>query len=392
MFDTLFIATSGLMSHAKGLRTVGNNLANVNTPGFKAAQQQFGALFGQGAQQGGQGQGVGVQAAGTQVMFKAGTEQGTGNALDLSINGNGMFAVKRDGKVLYTRDGGFQFNGEDILVNAAGDHVQALDGSGALVDVKLGDLYRNAPKATTSVKFLGNLSTVIATPPVDATVNGVTLYDSKGVSHTVNLSFKDGGTVNGSNTFTVTIKDGVANGATLGTGTIVFDAGAPQAGKDKITFDYKSTGVSAFKVELDFSKAGAAGSPTTLQANQQDGYAPGVRTDQSFDKDGLLTVTYSNGQKVKGPRLALADFAQGQDLEQMGGSMFALRAGGSVRYGFAATESFGTLAAGRREGSNVDMAEEFGNLILMQRGYQASSHVISTANDMIQQLFDMKGR
>lgn len=389
MFDTLFIATSGLMSHAKGLRTVGNNLANVNTPGFKAAQQQFGALFDQGASQGGHG--VGVQAAGTQLMFKAGTEQGTGNALDLSINGNGMFAVKRDGKVLYTRDGGFQFNAEDILVNAAGDRVQALDGSGALTDIKLGDLYRSAAKATSSVKFVGNLTTVIATPPVDATVNGVTVYDAKGISHTVNLSFKDGGTVNGSNTYTVTIKDGVANGATLGAGTIVFDAGAPQAGKDKISFDYKSAGVADFKVELDFSKAGASNTATSLQASSQDGYGPGVRTDQSFGSDGVLTVTYSNGQKVKGPRLVLADFAQGQDLEQMAGSMFALRAGGNVRYGFAATESFGTLAAGRREGSNVDMAEEFGNLILMQRGYQASSHVISTANDMIQQLFDMKG-
>lgn len=378
------------MSHAKGLRTVGNNLANVNTPGFKAAQQQFGALFEQGANQ--TGQGAGVQAAGTQLLFKAGTEQGTGNALDLSINGNGMFAVKRDGKVLYTRDGGFQFNGEDILVNSAGDHVQALDGSGVLADISLGNLQRNAAKVTSSVKLAGNLTTVVATPPVDATLNGVTIFDAKGISHTVNLSFKDGGTVNGSNTYTVTIKDGVTNGATLATGTVVFDAGAPQAGKDKITFDYKSEGVAEFKVELDFSKTGAATSPTSLQVSSQDGYRPGTRTDQSFDSDGVLTVTYSNGQKVKGPRLVLADFSQGQDLEQMSGSMFSLRAGGKVHYGFAATESFGTLATGRREGSNVDMAEEFGNLILMQRGYQASSHVISTANDMIQQLFDMKGR
>lgn len=389
MLDTLFIATSGLMSHAKGLRTVGNNLANVNSPGFKAAQQQFGALFDQGSQ--GAGHGTGVQAAGTQVMFKAGTEQGTGNPLDLAINGNGMFTVKRDDKVLYTRDGGFQFNASDILVNSAGDRVQALDANGNLVDIKLGDMYRSAPKITTSAKFIGNLTTVIATPPVDAALNGVTIYDEAGVSHTVNLSFKDGGNVNGSNTYTVTIKDGVANGATLGTGTLVFAAGAPQAGKDKISFEYKSTGVNPFKVELDFSKVGALPSTTTLQSNGQDGYAPGVRTDQTIGNDGVLTVAYSNGQKVKGPRLALADFAQGQDLQQMAGSVFSLRTGGHVRYGFAASESFGTLAAGRREGSNVDMAEEFGNLILMQRGYQASSHVISTANDMIQQLFDMKG-
>ncbi len=89
--------------------------------------------------------------------------------------------------------------------------------------------------------------------------------------------------------------------------------------------------------------------------------------------------------------MALADFLTEAALVDAGASSFRKSAEAGVHYGYAGTDSFGRLAAGRREGSNVDLAEEFGNLILMQRGYQASSHVISTANDMIQQLFDMKG-
>jgi flagellar hook protein FlgE len=123
----------------------------------------------------------------------------------------------------------------------------------------------------------------------------------------------------------------------------------------------------------------------------QDGYAAGVRTDQSIDSDGTIKLYYSNGQTADGPRLALANFRSASELEEQSGSAFALKQGGEVEYGHAGDATFGTLRAGHLEGSNVDLAEEFGNLILMQRGYQASSHVISTANDMIQQLFDMKG-
>ena len=101
---------------------------------------------------------------------------------------------------------------------------------------------------------------------------------------------------------------------------------------------------------------------------------------------------YSNNQTGKGVRLALAQFVTEGDLQEVSGGVFEKHSGAPVRYGYAGAESFGTLSLGHREGSNVDLAEEFGNLILMQRGYQASSHVISTANDMIQQLFDMKGR
>jgi flagellar hook protein FlgE len=396
MFDIIQIGTSGLMAHAKGLKVVGNNLANVNTPGYKSSQLQFGALFEQGG--GGQyaprndvGAGGGVQATGTKLSFRVGVDQNTGNPLDLSISGNGLFVVKRGEQFLYTRSGDFHFDADNVLVNSAGDKVQALEGGGKLVDVTLDSLNQSKPHATEVVKLSGNLTSTVAVPPVDASVNAVTIYDPDGGTHNVNLSFKD----TGGGKFTVTVTDAAAAaGATpLGTGTLSFAGGFPEEGKDTVSFTYVAAGAPSFAVKLDFSKnVTTLPTSTTLAMTSQDGYAPGVLVDQAIDTDGTVTVRYSNNQTAKGVRLALAAFGTEDDLSEVAGGMFEKRSDAPVRYGYAGAESFGTLAPGHREGSNVDLAEEFGNLILMQRGYQASSHLISTANEMIQQLFDMKGR
>jgi flagellar hook protein FlgE len=390
MFDTLLIGTSGLLANAQGLKIVSNNLTNVNTPGYKGSQLQFSDLFEQGGN-GGQNRGsvgIGVETLGAALNFKPGTDQTTGNAMDQNINGNGMFTIARDGELFYTRAGDFQFNSDNVLTNSAGDHVQALDAGGGLSDVSLAGLERSLPKATSKVVVTGNLTTAVADPVVNAKLNAVTVIDPEGGSHTVNLLFKSTG--NGG--FDVTITDGVVDGAQLGTGTLKFSGGAPVAGSSKITFKYSNSTVPAFDVALDFTEhANALPTATTLAVLSQDGHVAGVRTDQTIDADGTITVRYSNGQTVKGPRLALAQFGSTDDLVAVGGAAFSKSDGGQVVYGYANSESFGTLLAGHREGSNVDLAEEFSNLILMQRGYQASSHVISTANDMIQELFDMKG-
>jgi flagellar hook protein FlgE len=395
MFDTIFIGTSGLLNHAKGLRVVGNNLANVNTPGFKSSHLQFANVFDQNAGASHQFDrsgnlaltGSGLASLGSQLNFRAGLEQGTGNPLDMAISGNGFFAVKRGDALLYTRSGDFGFNDTGVLVNSAGDRVQGLDARGQLADITLVDLGRSAARATGTVRLSGELASTIATPPLDASVSGVTVLDANGVNQPLTLSFHN----NGGGAYTVTVKD--AANATVASGDIQFSGGVAVAGKAALTFSYAPAGMAAFDVTLDFSAlVNLPSSAVPIRVQSHDGYASGVKTDQSIGSDGLLAVQYSNGQTATGARLALADFVTEASLEEAGGSSFLMRDGASVHYGYAGTDSFGKLAAGRREGSNVDLAEEFGNLILMQRGYQASSHVISTANDMIQQLFDMKGR
>jgi len=388
MFDTIFIGTSGLLTHAKGLRVVGNNLANVNTPGFKSSQLQFADLVDQGGGSHGDstGTGGGLASLGSQVSFQAGLDQTTGDPLNLDINGNGFFTVKRDDQILYTRAGDFSFNSKGILVNTSGDHVQALDGGGRLVDVTIDNLARSLPKATSTVQFAGNLTSTVASPPVNATVSAISVLDTGGTDHPINLSFKD----NGGGDYTVTVTD--AAGATVTTGDLKFSGGFPVVGSSIISFAYAPAGLTSFTVQLDFSQnVTQLTGNSTLGVSSQNGFVAGVKTDQTIDTQGNVILHYSNGQTAKGPRLAMANFKSDADLEQAAGSTFMKAAIGQVQYGYAQDDSFGTLVAGHLEGSNVDLANEFGNLILMQRGYQASSHVISTANDMIQELFDMKG-
>jgi flagellar hook protein FlgE len=394
MFDTIFIGTSGLLTHAKGLRVVGNNLANVNTPGFKGAQLQFGELFEQGSgapapAAGGNARGLGggVVSLGSRIDFRAGLDQSSGNPLDLAISGNGLYAIRRDGQVLYTRAGDFRFDQQGVLVNSAGDKVLGLEEGGQLAEVSLEKLGRSMPKVTTTVKLRGNLSSTVATPAADFRINGVTVFDAGGVERPLNLKFHN----NGGGDYTLSMTD--AAGTELSAQHLKFVGGFPDPAQEPIVVEIPVAGASPCTVKLDFSEnVTALAEASTLAMASQDGYAAGVRTDSSIGSDGTLTVHYSNGQEAKGPRLALADFDSDSALEQVGGSAFASKHDARVQYGYAGSAGFGKLVSGHREGSNVDLAEEFGNLILMQRGYQASSHVISTANDMIQQLFDMKSR
>ncbi len=389
MFDTLLIGTSGLLSHAKGLKVVGNNLANVNTVGFKSSQLQFAELFEQGGGSRPDGskdvQGQGVADQSTRVMFRTGTDQTTGKALDLAISGNGFFVVKHDEQLLYSRAGQFEFNGDNVLVNARGDKVQGMDGNGKLADIGLADLEHSLPKATSLVKVGGILTNVVTSPPVNAVLNNVSLIAPSGAAVTVNLSFTNAGSGN----YTVKVTDS-ASSTELGTGNVMFANGFAVPGSSAFSFNYKNATVPEFAVQLDFGAVQNNAQSNQLAVVTQDGYNSGVRTDQTIGADGTITVRYSNGQTAKGPRLVLADFQAESDLEQVNGG-FVARDGAPISHGYAGDGPFGKLQAGHLEGSNVDLAEEFGNLILMQRGYQASSHVISTANDMIQQLFDMKG-
>lgn len=398
MLDSIFIGMSGLTGYSKGLRVIGNNLTNVNTPGFKSSQLQFVDLFYQG-NAGGQGGsisyrpggqlGTGLNTLGTSLNFKAGEVQQTGNSLDLAVNGEGYFILRDGEKQRYTKSGQFQFDKDGTLVSkTSGLQVMGFDSNGQLTSISLNGLRSNAAKATANVKFTGNISNNAA---ADVVLNGIKIIDPVGGEHLVKLTFKNNSATTPGN-WTVTLSDSTGN---IGTGTLQFNNGAVVAGSDKISFTYAPAGVSSFSFTMDFSTdvtSFAAGNTSTIAVGSQDGYASGSLNNVTFDADDKLALTYSNGQTVKGTRVALAQFMVSQDIAQLGGNEFTSTNSSSVKIGTANTQAFGSLSAGSIEGSNVDMAQEFSNLIVMQRGYQASSHVVSTANDMIQELFDMKGR
>jgi flagellar hook protein FlgE len=391
MFDIISIGMSGLVGYARGLRVIGNNLANVNTTGFKGSQLSFSDRFYQmlGTSGGANAQlGTGLDAGSTVVNFQNGTFTQTGNPLDAAVNGEGFFVLHNDGAVRYTRAGQFQFNTEGILVSqTSGAHVQGLDANGQLRDISNTALQVSPPKASSIVKFSGNLS---SNATADVAVNDVTVFDSAGAPHALNCVFHNNGAVT-PGTWTVTVSD--ANG-TVATGQIGFSGGSPQTGASSMALTYSPAGTNPLSLTLDFSGAVtsfATGTTSSLAMATQDGYAVGALTALSFDAQGELVATYSNGQTVKGVQLALARFDSNQELIESGKGEFEIPGTATVHLSTAKSGVFGSIVGGSVENANIDLAQEFSNLIVMQRGYQASSHVISTANDMIQELFDMKG-
>ena len=146
---------------------------------------------------------------------------------------------------------------------------------------------------------------------------------------------------------------------------------------------------------LDFGKdvtSFASGTLSTLAFASQNGYGPAALTQVAFDSAGVVSLTYGNGQAVKGSKLVLARFDSMDAVEAIGENEFKAADGKSWSTGNAGNGSFGKVQSGMIEISNVDLSREFGDLVIMQRGYQASSQIVSTANDMLQELFSMKGK
>jgi flagellar hook protein FlgE len=402
VLDSIFIGMSGLTGFSQGLRVVGNNLANVNTPGFKGSQLAFSDLFSQGqsgnrlagpaggapeAHYGGR-LGMGIDTPATALNLRAGELRNTGRDLDLAVDGDGFFILRDEERQQYTRAGQFQFDKDGYLVSATGgQRVAGYDESGRLTDVSLAGLREDKPEATKAVKLNGNLSTNAAT---DVTLNGIKLISPLGAEHIVKAVFKNNGSSK-TGTWTVTVSDDTG---VYGTGQVRYESGLPVAAESKLAFTFAPKNEKPFLVTLDLSgetTAFAGGDFSTIAVASQDGTAGGYLTGASIDADGALRLAYSNGQTAKGAHLALGRFSSEAAIVPLGGNAYASTDPESIALGRANARGFGSIKSGVLEGANVDLAEEFGNLILMQRGYQASSHVISTANEMIQQLFDMKG-
>ncbi|MEP6501868.1 MAG: flagellar hook-basal body complex protein [Betaproteobacteria bacterium] len=390
MLDAIFIGMSGLNSYAEGLRVISNNAANLNTPGFKSSSLQFGDMFytASGADGSLDGQtGFGVGTFGTSLNFKQGDMQQTGNSLDLGVDGQGLFTVRDDnGNLHYTRDGQFSFNTDGVLVDKTDKaKVVGVNASGAQAIFSLDGFRSYAAKPTANVVFHGNISTTQSTVSV-ATVN---VLDAAGGSHTLSLTLTRVVATPGQ--WAVSIKDGTTE---VGTGTLEFTSTAIVPASSKIALSYQPTGSFAEPITLDFSTdvtSFASGDSSTLAQTSQDGLAGGTLTGVTFDASGTLVYAYSNGQTTNGNRLQLARFDTPAAVKSSGNNEFDQINPAQWHTGMASAEGFGSIKSGVVEVSNVDMSQEFSELVIMQRGYQASSQVVTTANEMLQQLFSMAG-
>lgn len=380
MFQALFNSLSGLFSFSRSLDTVSDNVANMNTPGFKGRDSFFSNISG----------GRGTRIAGDGLRTHAGDLRQTGNPTDLAVDGEGWFILRdASGNLHYTRAGQFRFDGEGMLVDAVtGFQVMALDAGNNLVAIDFDDYRSLAAEATTRVTVKGNIAP-LATDPVS--VGNITVYDALGTAHVLSVEFTNKGTTPAS--FDVSVKD--ADGTELQTGEVRFDsAGMPQPGFDGLTLSL-AFGGGTQTVDLDFGTPGApdgmtalAGVPGNLSAAAADGHAVLNASDFSFDGKGVLQLVYSASEKREGPQIALARFANEGSLRLAGGRMLVGATEAAREIGRPGDGAFGAIAGGSLELSNVDLTQEFADMIIIQRGYQASSRVMSVSNEMLEQLYN----
>jgi flagellar hook protein FlgE len=387
---SLYSGISGLRAHQTMLDVTGNNIANVNTVGFKGSSTEFQDTLSQltqgasgpQAETGGTNPaqiGLGVKVAAVTTNFNQGSAQSTGKATDMMISGDGFFVTSRGGQQLYTRAGSFSFDAGGRLVSPDGALLQGWTADAAGVvntgspigNIVLSPTATVPAVATSRATFDGNL-------PSDAAVGtalerDLQVFDANGVARNLAVTFTRTGAG-----WDVAAAD--ANGAS-GTGSLAFTNGQLTSGAS----------MTVGGINLDLGAVTGYAGMTTVVASGQNGSAAGTLVSFTLGNDGSLVGTFSNGLKQVVGRVALAKFTNPAGLEKAGDSSYSSTANsGNPQIGEAGGPGFGTLTGGALEMSNVDLSQEFTNLIVAQRGFQANARIITTSDQVLQELVDLK--
>jgi flagellar hook protein FlgE len=406
----MFTAISALSAHQNYLNVVSDNLANTNTNGFKASrvlfQDQFSQLVAPGSAPtttlGGTNPtqiGLGVQTGYISPVFTQGTLQSTGRNLDLAVQGDGFFIYGGDANRAYSREGSLSLDSAGNLVNSAtGLRAQGwtTDPATGLIDTTspVGDIKvttnQTMAQATTQAGFAGNLDASTQTLAAGGAAIPISMgvYDSLGQLQPATVEF----TRTGPNDWSWAVTKPAVGGA--GAGTLTFDANGQYSASTTTTAVSipGSTGANAVTPALDLSKMTMLSAATSVTVPSQDGLPAGSVTDVSIAQNtGVVSLVYSNGLLQQVGQVALARFTNPDGLQRVGNTMFKVGLNsGNPQVGAAGSDGRGTISSGYLEASNVDLAQEMTNMILAERGFQASSKVITTSDDILQTLVNLK--
>jgi flagellar hook protein FlgE len=404
ILTSLFSAVSGLNTYGNAMSVIGNNIANVGTAGFKSSRASFADLV--SASLGGgstTGQvGLGVFLNDVQTSFVQGSLSNTGNTLDLAIDGNGFFNVRdAAGTVSYSRAGQFQVNNLGEIVDPSGRFLQGYQASttgiilGTIGNITLSTA-TIAPQASSTAAVEANLnaaSTVPATVfnPTDATTynfsNGITINDSLGAQHQLRLYYVK----SAANTWN--LHSQIDGGATTAQTNLVFNTSGVLTGGGAQTFSLPITGGAAtpLSVAMDFSKITQFGSASSLTDQTQDGFTSGSFKSLSIDKEGRVVAQFTNGQTRTLSQVVLSRFTNPDGLARSGENGFAATIdSGAPLDGAPTNNGLGRLISETIEQSNVDLGKEFVDMIITQRAFQANSKTITTTDEMLQELVNLK--
>lgn len=406
-------ALSGLNAAESALQTISNNLANMNTDGYKSQSTTFADMFYQASGNSGSGNpietGLGVQVTGMSQNFGNGPVASTGISSNMALSGAGFFVVQdRAGAQTYTRNGDFTTNSVGQLVTLGGQTVMgyaAVNGvvspNSALQPINVGTGTTAPAVATSNFSLTTNLDASTAVngtfqSPVDA-------YDSLGNSHvlTVTYTMSAPGTWNYQITIPSSdIKGGTGTTTTVGTGTLNFDSsGQLTSTTSPVAVTVGPLADGAAPLNMNWNLMDANGNSLMTQtanassnnARSQNGFAAGVLDTYSVQSDGTVEATFSNGQTEAIGQIAVASFANPEGMTLDGGNQYSPTvASGAAVIGAAGTAGRGTIAGSSVEQSNVDMATQFSNLIVYQRAYEANAKAITAFDQMEQATLQMK--
>ncbi len=416
-FNSFSAALSALSADTTAIDVVGNNLANLSTTGFKASTVSFQDLvtesLGAGLGETQVGFGVGVPL--TTRQFTQGALQSTGGVDDAALQGSGFFvATDPTGAQLYTRAGDFDVDANGNLLTQSGAAVQGWTAvNGVLntnapianITVPIGTL--QAPIATTQVQASLNLNAAATIGSANASYSTpLTAIDSLGTSHVLTLSFTE--TAAGAWNYSVSIPgqdltSGTAGTPTvLATGTINFDSSGnlttPPASAGPVAITAAGLTDGAADLNLNWNLYDANQAPLITQfaqesavsANSQNGQAAAQLSSVAITDGGQILAQYSNGQQAVVAQLAVASIRNPTSLLAMGNNNYEASSLTALpAIGTANTGGRGQVLGGQLESSTVDIATEFTNLIIYQRGYEANAKVVNTANQLSQDTINL---
>ncbi|GAB6908858.1 putative Flagellar hook protein FlgE [Desulfosarcina cetonica] len=448
MIGSLYSGVTGLKANTSAMSVIGDNIANVGTTGFKTSRVSFANVFSSTLSQSGTEIGNGVQLTGVNAQWDSGSLENTTNATDLAINGTGLFVVTdpATGGSYYTRAGNFEWDAQGNLVTTDGYIVQgySIDTDGTVAQTTSGIALPNGtsePKATTEITFGLNLNS--EAEDGDTFSSSITTYDSRGSEVTLDirftrvvnydhdadattasltgwtwdvvttslptgascdggsgyLEFNSDGSLNESASFTTYTTANVVdlNGDGTPDNTVGENSGfnpiiqISGLNGDAAADDMNVTWTFLNENGDSDGSITSYGSESAKTAQSQDGYASGSLQSVSVNEDGIFTAVYSNGSMIPFSRLALADFPSYSGLAKMGSNLYAASINsGNALISAANTTGLGSISASSLEMSNVDLATEFVEMITTQRAYQANSKVITTSDEILQELINLK--
>jgi flagellar hook protein FlgE len=420
MFTSFNTALSALSADTTAIDVVGNNLANLNTPGYKASVVSFSDLVTEslGAGLGETQVGFGVATPITIRQFSQGAIESSSGALDVAIQGDGFLVVSdptSNGGTLYTRGGSLEVNKAGQLVTATGYQVQGWNAVGGVLDtttpptnisVQAGSL--TPPTPTKNISLDLNLdASAVSTPTPTTFSTSITVYDSLGASHAVSVQFtKDAAAGQWDYNMTLPASD-MANGtAATQSGTLTFDSNGnltspaapnpPTTTSPTLTVSGLADGASDMSIAWNLYDSSnqpcltSYSQSSAISSNSQDGSAAAQLTHVGIADGGQVIANYSDGQQVVVGQVAMASIVNPESLIATGNNNYQLSSKSALpAVGLPSTGGRGEILGGSVESSTVDIAKEFTNLIVYQRAYEANSKVITTTDQLSQDTINL---